>query len=208
MYSEAVINKQLTPSTLETASLDPAAHDDRVPSVLSARVRRPLKNNWIDSSAPSSYTSVAWNSINTVILTVIVCLCFARLKSIYISSIAESVLIGRSSGISSQRLYFGLYIFIFHNTFNSTAIQLVFRIISSTTEVFIAQRCDVCLFPVRGRTCFLLSAIVLHLFYTSRSSSYLWPPKFCFCPANLPRSGLITTDQAGHWTGQYSIMFY
>jgi hypothetical protein len=45
MYNEAVINKQLTPSTLETASLDPAAHDDRVPSVLSARVRRPLKNN-------------------------------------------------------------------------------------------------------------------------------------------------------------------
>jgi hypothetical protein len=180
MYNEAVINKQLTPSTLETASLDPAAHDDRVPSVLSARVRRPLKNNWIHSSAPSSYTSGAWNSINNVILTVIVCHCFARLKSIYITSIAVSVLIVRSSGISSQRLYFGLYIFIFHNIFNSTATQLVFHIISA----FIAQRYDACLFSVRGRTCFLSSAILSHLFYTSRSFLYLWLPKFCFSRAN------------------------
>lgn len=132
----------------------------RVPSVLSARVRRPLKNNWIDSSAPSSYTSGAWNFINTVILTVIVCLCFARLKSIYISSIAVRVLIGRSSGRTSQRLYLRLYISIFHNIFNSTAIQLIFHITSSTNEAFIAQRYDVCLFPVRGRTCFLSSAIV------------------------------------------------
>lgn len=154
MYNEAVINKQLTPSTLETASLDPAAHDDRVPSVLSARVRRPLKNNWIDSSAPSSYTSGAWNSFNTVIVTVIVCHCFARLKSIDISSIALSVPVVQSSGISSQRLYFGLYIFIFHNIFNSTDIQLVFNIISATDEAFIAQRYDVCLFSVRGRTFF------------------------------------------------------
>ena len=184
MYNEAVINKQLTPSTLETASLDPAAHDDRVPSVLSARVRRPLKNNWNDSSAPSSYTSGAWNSINTVILTVIVCHCFARLKSIYISSIAVSVLIVRSSGKSSQRFYFGLYILICHNTFKSAAIQLVLHITCATTTAFIVQKHDVRLFSVRGRTIFLSSGIVSHLFYTSQSFLYLGPPKFCFSRAN------------------------
>lgn len=201
MYNEAVINKQLTPSTLETASLDPAAHDGRVPSVLSARVRRPLKNNWIDSNAPS-YTSGTWNSINTVILTVIVCHCFARLKSIDISSIVVSVLIRRSSGISSQRLYFGPYIIIFHNIFNSTAIQLVFHIIYATAEAFITLWYDVCLFSVRVSTCFLSSAIC----FTHRDHLYI-----CGCQNfvlavlrgnDLPRSGIITIGKAGHCAGQ------
>jgi hypothetical protein len=164
-----------------------------------------LKNNWIDSSAPSSYTSGAWNSINTVILAVIVCHCFARLKSIDISSSAVSVLIVRSSGISSQRLYFGLYIFIFHNIFNSTAIHLVLHIISSTTEAFSAQR-----YEAEGRVfCHQPSC---HICFTHCDHFHI-----CGCQNfalamltvdDLSRSGLITIGQARHCTGQYSLMFY
>jgi hypothetical protein len=74
MYNEAVIKKQLTPSTLAAVLVDPTAQDGCLrwaPSVPSARVRRPLRNNWIDSSAPSLRTAEACNSINTLLLFVL-----------------------------------------------------------------------------------------------------------------------------------------
>jgi hypothetical protein len=83
--NEAVIKKQLTPSTLAKVLVDPTAHDDDwAPSVLSARVRRPLKNNWFDSSVSSLWTTEAWNSLNTLVFLILFHLACLKKCMIYL----------------------------------------------------------------------------------------------------------------------------